>query len=90
MLSLRALPLLAIALIIYNLIAFTGKSFADRLLGPLTMLRGGEFNFSWGDLVVLIAILTFFIEIIKSTFTGSAAILDHALSMVLFIVAGLE
>ena len=90
MLSLRALPLLAIALIIYNLIAFTGKPFDTTLFGPIPMLRGGEFKFSWGDLVLLIAILTFFIEIIKSTFTGSAAILDHALSMVLFIVAGLE
>ena len=91
MLSLRALPLLAIALIIYNAVALTGGIEAlNKVMFSMPMLRGGTWEFRLGDLILLITILTFFVEIIKSTFTGSAAILDHALSMVLFIVAGLE
>ena len=91
MLSLRALPMLAIPLILYNAIALSGGGeMLDRVLFTMPMLKGGQWKFSMGDLILLVTIITFFIEIIKSTFTGSAAILDHALSMVLFIVAGLE
>ena len=91
MLSLRALPLLAIALILYNAVALTGGvELLNKVLFTMPMLRGGMWEFKVGDLILLVTILTFFIEIIKSTFTGSAAILDHALSMILFIVAGLE
>jgi hypothetical protein len=91
MLTLRALPLMAVSLIIYNVVALSGgKELLDKVLFTMPMLRGGEWRFTIGDLILLITILTFFVEIIKSTFTGSAAILDHALSMILFIVAGLE
>ena len=91
MLSLRALPMLAIPLILYNAIALSGGGeMLDRVLFTMPMLKGGQWKFAMGDLILLVTIITFFIEIIKSTFTGSAAILDHALSMVLFIVAGLE
>jgi hypothetical protein len=91
MLSLRALPMLAIPLILYNALALSGgQELLDRTLFTMPMLKGGSWRFTTGDLILLITILTFFVEIIKSTFTGSAAILDHALSMVLFIVAGLE
>lgn len=91
MLSLRALPMLAIPLILYNALALSGGTeILDRVLFTMPMLKGGEWRFKIGDLVLLVTIITFFIEIIKSTFTGTAAILDHALSMVLFIVAGLE
>lgn len=91
MLSLRALPLLAIALIIYNVVALSGGTdMLSKELFSMPMLKGGVWKFTVGDLVLLVTILTFFVEIIKSTFTGSAAILDHALSMVLFIIAGLE
>lgn len=91
MLSLRALPMLAIPLILYNALALSGGGeLLKRVMFTMPMLKGGVWEFTIGDLVLLVTVITFFIEIIKSTFTGSAAILDHALSMVLFIVAGLE
>jgi hypothetical protein len=94
MFNLRALPLLAIALILYNVIVFIGGADVMKTLSSpvftVTMLRGGQWSFTVGDLILLIAIVLFFIEIVKATFTGSAAILDHALSMVVFIIALLE
>ena len=94
MFNLRALPLLAIALILYNVIVFIGGADVIKTLSSpvftVTMLRGGLWSFTVGDLILLIAIVLFFIEIVKATFTGSAAILDHALSMVAFIIALLE
>ena len=91
MLSLRALPMLAIALILYNAVVLSfGPDILNRVLWTMPMLRGGEWRFTISDLILVVTILMFFIEIIKSTFTGTSAILDHALSLVLFIVAGLE
>ena len=91
MLSLRALPMLAIALILYNAVVLSfGPDILNRVLWTMPMLRGGEWRFTISDLILVVTILMFFIEIIKSTFTGASAILDHALSLVLFIVAGLE
>ena len=91
MLSLRALPMLAIPLILYNALALSGGTeLLDRVLFTMPMLKGGSWQFKIGDLVLVVTIIMFFIEIIKSTFTGVSAMLDHALSLVLFIVAGLE
>ena len=91
MLSLRALPMLAIPLILYNALALSGGTeLLDRVLFTMPMLKGGSWQFKIGDLVLVVTIIMFFIEIIKSTFTGTSAMLDHALSLVLFIVAGLE
>ena len=89
MLNARALPLLAISLILYNALVFAGAGL-DRTLIEITQPSGAPWKFTLGDLLILLTIILFFIEIIKSTFTGTAAIIDHALSMVVFIICGLE
>jgi hypothetical protein len=45
---------------------------------------------SFGDLLVLLSLLLLFIELLKSTSTGTAAIFNHALSMLVFIVCLVE
>ena len=95
MLSLRALPLIALAMIIYNAIAFLGGSgpahaIFDKTLVDIPMLRGGAWRFTLGDLVLAITLLLLFVEIVKSTYTSSSALVDHALSMIVFIICGIE
>lgn len=92
--SLRALPLIALPLIVYNiLLAFAGDAsttfFAQRLFG-VNMIKGAEWVFTRGDFVILLTFLTLFIELIKSTWTGTASLVDHGLSMLIFIVALIE
>lgn len=41
---------------------------------------------TFGDLMVLLALLLLFIELVKSTATGTPAIFNHALSMLVFII----
>jgi hypothetical protein len=94
-------PLLAIPVIIYNLIAFlfVGQPAAGeiasvppilaRLTEPLftvPMVSGVQWGVNAGDLILLGALALLFVEILKSTHTGSAAIMNHAVSMLLFIV----
>lgn len=45
---------------------------------------------SSGDVLVLIALLLLFIELLKSTSTGTSAIFNHALSMLVFIICLVE
>ncbi|MGE0829596.1 MAG: hypothetical protein AB7O04_09620 [Hyphomonadaceae bacterium] len=45
---------------------------------------------SGGDLLILVALLLLFVELLKSTSTGTAAIFNHALSMLVFIICLVE
>ena len=99
-------PLLAIPVIIYNLIALTGGGapaplpgaaniapLAATLANPvleLTMISGVIWQLSGADALVLLSISLLFLEILKSTSTGTATIMNHAISMILFIVCLVE
>jgi hypothetical protein len=89
-----ALPLLALPVAVYNLIALTfvgGFKAADaspRLTQPLfsiSMPSHVEWPVSLGDLVLVASLIVLFIELLKSTTSRTAAIVNHSLSMVLFI-----
>lgn len=43
-----------------------------------------------GDVLILLGMVFLFVEILKSTSTGAATIFNHAVSMILFIVALVE
>ena len=90
-----AIPLLIIPLGLYNL-AMTGL-FGDGGIGVLdnevmavNMLSGTTWTMAFGDLLILIALVLLFVEILKATRPGSRALLDHMLSMVLFVAALVE
>ncbi len=94
-------PLLAIPVIIYNLIAFTtgggvdanGISDMARAMSSLPADAKPIFG-SWvvtgGDFLIMLSMLFFFVEIIKSTSTGSSTIANHAMSMLVFIACLVE
>lgn len=94
-----ALPLLALPVVIYNLIALTftnGMKAADaspRLTQPLfsiSMPSRVEWPVSLGDLLLVASLVVLFIELLKSTTSRTAAIINHSLSMVLFIACLVE
>lgn len=93
--SLRALPLLVISFILYNLVVlFSGNAVADdilrRVLFELPMVGGARWRFSMGDLLILITMFLLFFELIKSTYTASSSLLDHGLSMLVFVACLIE
>lgn len=84
--SLAALPLTIIPFILYNLLMITGVDLNGSLVGSgITMMSGGVWVFTWSDLLLLIGMVVLFIEIVKATYTGTASMIDHGLSMVVFI-----
>jgi hypothetical protein len=92
--SLRALPLMAIPLILYNLLVmFSGGEATQFFAAPLLkvpMIKGAEWVFTRGDLIILITMLFLFAELVKATYTSSVSLIDHGLSMVVFIVCIVE
>ena len=62
---------------------------ADQLMKPLlsiNMISDVQWRLTNGDMLILLALAFLFLEILKSTSTGTATIMNHAVSMVLFII----
>ena len=98
-------PLLTIPVVIYNLMAFLFPGTADPALAEnvpvlaaslskpmmtLPMVSGAAWTMTGGDMLICLSLLFLFMEILKSTSTGTATILNHAVSMILFIVCLVE
>jgi hypothetical protein len=79
-------PLLLIPFVIYNIFAFLfGVTDWNVSWGSVEIISGGVWHISWGDLLVALAIILLFIEITKSARLGSRGLVEHMLSMMLFI-----
>src|SRR5438046_2524886 len=85
---------MVVPIIIYMFFAFgggaTGHDDIARLLGhgiDIRMFSSDLWHFGFGDLLVLVALMMLFIEIVKSTRTTAREIINHALSMLVFVVA---
>lgn len=57
----------------------------ERFFG-LPMISGVEWILTKGDAIVLLAVTFLFLEILKSTSTGTATIINHGISLLLFIL----
>ena len=93
--SIRAIPLLIFAFLLYNALALYPSDLStDQFLrGPLfsiPMLNGNKWIFSWGDLIILLVLVLLFFELLKATYTSSTSLLDHGLSMLVFVVCLIE
>ena len=84
--SLVGFPLLLIPFAIYNIIAFLmpGLSWTGALT-TVHMVSGGDWSMSIGDVLVTLAILLLTGEVLKSTRIGIRTVVDHALSLILFL-----
>ena len=80
-------PLLIIPLIVYNVILVFGGGVAafDASVFSISMLSGGEFVMDVAALLIVVSLVLLFFEIMKSTRTSNASVLDHLLSTFVFI-----
>jgi hypothetical protein len=91
LMSVRAIPLLVLAFVLYNaIVLMLGVDALTKEIFHLRLLSGGDWQFTWGDFILLVTLILLFIEIVKSTFTTTSTLIDHALSMIVFIAVGAE
>ncbi|MGZ5918841.1 MAG: hypothetical protein ACXWJV_03470 [Hyphomicrobium sp.] len=89
--SLRSLPLIVLAFILYNaLVLLFGVNVLDKNLFEIPMLSGGIWKFNWGHLIILATLMLLFVELVKSTYTNASSLVDHGLSMIVFIACLIE
>jgi len=65
------------------------ENFQSPILN-IPMASGARWVLTMGDSIILMSIILLFIELLKSTSTGTAAIFNHALSMLVFIICLVE
>jgi hypothetical protein len=80
-------PLLTLSLVLYTVLSFAGGSeWTVTQVMTIEMISGENWLITGGDLFLAFSLLLLFIEVLRSTKTGTDSILNHAFSALLFIV----
>ena len=84
-------PLLVIPFAIYNMIAFLtpGVNWTDAVT-TVNLTSGAVWSVTAEDMLVGLAIMLLPLEVLKATKIGVRSIVDHVLSMVVFIAMLIE
>lgn len=84
-------PLLLVPFALYNMFAFLfGVTDWTTPIMSVQIISGGVWQIAPGDLLIAFAILVLFVEILKSTRMGVRSIVDHMLSMLVFLAMIVE
>ncbi|MGH6887948.1 MAG: hypothetical protein ACREHF_01920 [Rhizomicrobium sp.] len=94
----RIFPVLLIVIVVYNLLAIAHglagndamQSFLAREQVPFHMFSGDVWNYTLGDLLVTLGFVCLFIEIVKATRTTRRELVNHGLSVLVFVIAIVE
>ncbi len=97
---LAALPLLALPVLFYNFVVATllprgfhslyGDGRMTQALFTVPMASGGRWSVTLGDSLNFASLFILFIELLKATSSQRIAIINHSLSLILFIACLLE
>ena len=94
----RVFPVLLIVIVVYNVLAVIHglagneamQTFLARENVEFHMFSGDVWNFSLGDLLVTLGFVCLFIEIVKATRTTRRDLINHGLSVLVFVIAIVE
>lgn len=83
----RAIPLFIVPFVLYNLLLLGSDVSAtlNAALFTADLMSGAHWVFSTHDAFVVGGVLVLYIEIFKSTGTGMSSVIDHTLSVLVFI-----
>lgn len=93
---LRAFPLMAIPVALYNLIVLFGGVIAHNDMFKLMTksfdvpMASGIWTVSFSDFVLVVGIAMLFVEVIRSSGTSRKEMINNALSILVFIIALVE
>jgi len=87
---LGSLPLMAIVVIAYNIMALVTGPAMDTTLLDVDLVSGAVWSMKVSDLLLVSALGLLFLELIGSTRTDSSSVINHGLSLVVFIGALIE
>lgn len=82
-----SLPLLALVVIVYNIIVFLTGFTMETGVFSVPLVSGTAWQVTIGDVLLVFGLIMLFLELINATRTGAATIINHALSMLVLLVA---
>jgi hypothetical protein len=85
---LLVIPLTLIPILAYTLLGMAG--WVTDWTSPIVTVAtpsGGQLGIGMGDLIVLLALVRLFLEVLKSTRTSTGSIVDHMVSTLVFVGA---
>jgi len=84
----RAFPFFILSLIAYNALMLTGDIHATlgEEITTFNLISGAVWTFDVSDLFVATGVLLLYLEVFKSTNTGMSSVIDHGLSMAVFVI----
>ena len=86
-----AIPLTVVPLILFNILGFAyGGSPWDNAVFGLTLGSGSQWTLRLGDLMVVLAIVMLFFELLKAARAAPSTVTNHLVSTLVFIVYLLE
>lgn len=84
-------PLFAILLVVYNILMFTGITETNPVLATMPLVvRAEGMAIHLSDILVGVGMIFFLFEMIKASRYSSSTIVDHMLSMAVFVVFLIE
>jgi hypothetical protein len=81
----RQTPLIGILAVIYLILAAVLDTALGRTIFNLTLPSGRVWAFTVSDLFLVLGLFLLYLEILKSTRTGRGQIVEHIVSMVVFV-----
>lgn len=83
-------PLLAIVVFLYSAFALTAPGWLDAVQFSLPLLSGNGLLFRGGDILLVLGLILLCLEVYRATSSSKEAVLNHVLSLIVFIVALIE
>ena len=81
-----AIPLFAYLLVIINAVLLIGSSATlGGSLFSIGLVSGATWTATVSDLFIVLGVFALYIEVFKATRTGTASVIDHSLSMLVFV-----
>lgn len=88
---LTPIPLLIIPLAVYNIIIFLTPGVAwSTIVANIAMMSGSSWSITVGDVFIGFSLFVLLFEILKATRVSSRSIIDHILSILVFVGALVE
>lgn len=87
---LGSIPLLALVIIAYNIVVYLTGLAMETVVFTVPLVSGTTWQVALGDVLLVFGLMMLFVELVNATKTGSSTIINHALSMLVLLVAMVE
>lgn len=81
----RQTPLIGIIAVIYLIVAAVFETALGKTIFDLKLPSGADWKFSVSDLFLILSLLLLYLEILKSTRSTRGQIVEHIVSMLVFV-----